>query len=177
MTNDKTWGIMTKLIQISEKLKQLKQFGDSSLTKFFKKRWKKCLTLRKSCDNIKKSLRENSKKRQNRTLIIKQWNNPENSMNFHSKNWQRCQALENSKNSIGSWNPQRKIQRNEPLLFRNKNARESSDKEKAWEIKLQTNILTWEFDPGSGWTLAACLTHASRTKHLGTNLRKSEEMT
>ena len=24
-------------------------------------------------------------------------------------------------------------------------------------------ILTWEFDPGSGWTLAACLTHASRT--------------
>ena len=27
-------------------------------------------------------------------------------------------------------------------------------------------IITWEFDPGSGWTLAACLTHASRTKHL-----------
>ena len=25
---------------------------------------------------------------------------------------------------------------------------------------------TWEFDPGSGWTLAACLTHASRTKLL-----------
>ena len=24
-------------------------------------------------------------------------------------------------------------------------------------------LLTWEFDPGSGWTLAACLTHASRT--------------
>ena len=23
---------------------------------------------------------------------------------------------------------------------------------------------TWEFDPGSGWTLAACLTHASRTE-------------
>ena len=28
------------------------------------------------------------------------------------------------------------------------------------------NIFLWEFDPGSGWTLAACLTHASRTKHL-----------
>ena len=25
-------------------------------------------------------------------------------------------------------------------------------------------ILTWEFDPGSGWTLAACLIHASRTE-------------
>ena len=24
-------------------------------------------------------------------------------------------------------------------------------------------LSTWEFDPGSGWTLAACLTHASRT--------------
>ena len=29
----------------------------------------------------------------------------------------------------------------------------------------EINFLTWEFDPGSGWTLAACLTHASRTKH------------
>ena len=29
----------------------------------------------------------------------------------------------------------------------------------------QLNILRREFDPGSGWTLAACLTHASRTKH------------
>ena len=24
------------------------------------------------------------------------------------------------------------------------------------------NIMIWEFEPGSGWTLAACLTHASR---------------
>ena len=29
------------------------------------------------------------------------------------------------------------------------------------------NTIYWEFDPGSGWTLAACLTHASRTKHFG----------
>jgi len=27
-----------------------------------------------------------------------------------------------------------------------------------------TSILFWEFDPGSGWTLAACLKHASRTE-------------
>ena len=38
---------------------------------------------------------------------------------------------------------------------------------KLYEIK---TILTWEFDPGSGWTLAACLTHASRTKQLGQKL-------
>ena len=37
LTNDKTCGIMTRLIQISEKLKQFKQFSDSSLTKFFEK--------------------------------------------------------------------------------------------------------------------------------------------
>ena len=29
------------------------------------------------------------------------------------------------------------------------------------------DTIYWEFDPGSGWTLAACLTHASRTKHSG----------
>ena len=28
-----------------------------------------------------------------------------------------------------------------------------------------------EFDPGSGWTLAACLTHSSRTKHCEWDLR------
>ena len=32
--------------------------------------------------------------------------------------------------------------------------------------KAKEKTLTWEFDPGSGWTLAACLTHASRTKML-----------
>ena len=46
MTNDKTCGIMTKLIQISEKLKQLKQFSDSGLTKFFEKN-KKVLDIKK----------------------------------------------------------------------------------------------------------------------------------
>ena len=29
---------------------------------------------------------------------------------------------------------------------------------------LRTKTFNWEFDPGSGWTLAACLTHASRTE-------------
>ena len=33
--------------------------------------------------------------------------------------------------------------------------------QKTNEIKI--NFL-WEFDPGSGWTLAACLRHASRTR-------------
>ena len=35
-------------------------------------------------------------------------------------------------------------------------------------------ILYWEFDPGSGWTLAACLTHASRTEFYGMRLRSNE---
>ena len=34
-----------------------------------------------------------------------------------------------------------------------------------------------EFDPGSGRTLAACLTHASRTKHLIGSLRSEALMT
>ena len=36
---------------------------------------------------------------------------------------------------------------------------------------LAGKTLTWEFDPGSGWTLAACLTHASRTKFWWKRLR------
>ena len=36
------------------------------------------------------------------------------------------------------------------------------------------NTIYWEFDPGSGRTLAACLTHASRTELFGSRLRPSE---
>ena len=36
-----------------------------------------------------------------------------------------------------------------------------------WEAE---HIL-WEFDPGSGWTLAACLTHASRTRYFDWSFR------
>ena len=34
-------------------------------------------------------------------------------------------------------------------------------------LALEKNFSKWEFDPGSGRTLAACLTHASRTRLLG----------
>ena len=45
-----------------------------------------------------------------------------------------------------------------------KNSRFGTNKSKS-QIYSGDQLLTWEFDPGSGWTLAACLTHASRTKH------------
>ena len=35
-------------------------------------------------------------------------------------------------------------------------------------------VLFGEFDPGSGRTLAACLTHASRTRICGSRIRPSE---
>ena len=72
------------------------------------------------------------------------------------------------------WND-RIVQRTKPLKRKNANRRFvhenlviSSKSEEMQRIsqfnwcKNQTT-LTWEFDPGSGWTLAACLTHASRT--------------
>ena len=37
LTKHKTYDIINELIQMSEKLKQFKQFSDSGLTKFFKK--------------------------------------------------------------------------------------------------------------------------------------------
>ena len=47
LTNLKTCDILTELIQMSEKLKQFKQFSDSGLTKFFEKKMKKVLDIRK----------------------------------------------------------------------------------------------------------------------------------
>ena len=46
-----------------------------------------------------------------------------------------------------------------------------SKKVKIWVLAIKLdlmiyfiNLFYWEFDPGSGWTLAACLRHASRTR-------------
>ena len=57
--------------------------------------------MKMSCVNINESL---AKAATNRTLIIKQWNNPENSMNFHSKTKSKwiSIALENSKCDLRS---------------------------------------------------------------------------
>ena len=96
--------------------------------------WKKCLTLNWEYVKLTKSLRERHSNPAKPiaakseislwTLIIKQWNNPENSMNFHSKNKANWNSLDlrNSKTS--------KDERNEPLLFRNKMPESSSEKGK-----------------------------------------------
>ena len=57
----------------------------------------------------------------------------------------------------------------------NRNEKVSVYKRFFWELESESirynhgkpclYTIYWEFDPGSGWTLAACLTHASRTKH------------
>ena len=94
LTNHKPCGNISKLFEMSKSLKQFK--------KLFQKLLKKCLTLKMSCVRITKSLakaatsgtevpRQSGKADCGNlwlsgTLIIKQWNNPENSMNFHSKN-------------------------------------------------------------------------------------------
>ena len=73
--------------------------------------WKKCLTKNWECVKLIKSLREQHISNQTKsvavksqissgTLIIKQWNNPENSMNFHSKNLAEMLNLRNSKKAI-----------------------------------------------------------------------------
>ena len=48
-----------------------------------------------------------------------------------------------------------------------------NNKDKRQEYFWQEKLLIWEFDPGSGWTLAACLTHASRTKFFESLLLKN----
>ena len=110
---------------MSKTFKQLKQLKNNS-----KNFLKKCLTLKKSCDKINESLAKAAQQQPDFTrlqrnlrfrlwtLIIKQWNNPENSMNFHSKRTKRIKirlTLETVKTS--------KDVRNEPLLFRKQKAR------------------------------------------------------
>ena len=107
------------------------------------------LTRAKTCDKIKKSLNKSDKQR---TLITEQWNNLErfieNSevirIEMSSREQSRDESQSNLKNS--------KTFRIDEWL-----------KLASWSWNGK-NFL-WEFDPGSGWTLAACLTHASRTKH------------
>ena len=58
---------------------------------------------------------------------------------------------------------QRTCERSHTLKTVRKNKCDSKTKSQC--LSGQTNLI-WEFDPGSGWTLAACLTHASRTEFI-----------
>ena len=91
-------------------LTQFEQFKNNS--KNFLKKTKKVLDIENElCYSNEVACESNT----NRTLIIKQWNNPENSMNFHSNGWEARESdhLRNSKKTS-------KDERNKPLLFRNK---------------------------------------------------------
>ena len=105
---------------------------------FFWKSWKKYLTNAKRCDILIKLLPETERRRAPCKL------NNEASQNSIAKEfWKKVSTL--SKNSTGI--QETRIREN--LLS-----------------KLRKNKLKYifrEFDPGSGRTLAACLTHASRT--------------
>ena len=48
--------------------------------------------------------------------------------------------------------------------FQEKRNRKEFEQERQDKIEPKQTIYHGEFDPGSGRTLAACLTHASRTK-------------
>ena len=84
-----------------------------------------------------------------RTLTNKQQCNPENSL------W--------VKHIRRMWNL-KKIQKS----FLNETNQTNSITVKLARVNLNLEQTTfiWEFDPGSVWTLAACLTHASRTEML-----------
>ena len=55
MTICQYYGKITKLSQMSETFKQLEQFGNNSKN-FLKKTLEKCLTLKKTCAKLMKSL-------------------------------------------------------------------------------------------------------------------------
>ena len=93
------------------------------------------------------------------TLITEQWINLERfNENYSATTKCRCELLWNFK---------------EPLKTVNSDFRNEQQARYSGKIKL----LTWEFDPGSGWTLAACLTHASRTKQFNGSFRMEVKLT
>ena len=55
------------------------------------------------------------------------------------------------------WNNSRQLFREQKPLISKLTGKDSQT------ILTRNQTFFWEFDPGSGWTLAACLTHASRT--------------
>ena len=75
------------------------------------------------------------------------------------KDWQEkeecCIIYERQKARTGLWKLNRKRQ------FQISEDISENKKKKRWSAWAKSN---GEFDPGSGWTLAACLIHASRTK-------------
>ena len=92
------------------------------------------------------------------TLKIKQWYNP---VNFNKRE-------ENSAQKRINW------KRNEPDKLRL-----VSKSLEVYDLSSESYITIFfrEFDPGSGWTLAACLTHASRTKMRVWSLRGDDAQT
>ena len=116
--------------------------------KCLKKNLKKCLTNKKRWDKIN----ELSERQTQQTLITKQWNT------YDSRKFLYI-YLKNGSGECESMN-----------LLRWAEASRSYDLFSSKTRDSQTVVLSKrfkhfirEFDPGSGWTLAACLTHASWT--------------
>ena len=93
-----------------------------------------------------------------RTLITEQWNNLENSWKsfiFKELTFKNSKKGMNSQVVILTWIKPRQMD-----IWLGERAKFICAS--AWNSQ-HTHFIR-EFDPGSGWTLAACLTHASRTR-------------
>ena len=123
----------------------------------FKKKWKKCLTNEKRCASINK-LRWAVKTTMKRSKT--RWKTPSAPCKLNNVNM--------NKKHLGQFLIKLFLSQTE--LFECENSQRIS-----WVIARSKylmndfksfgslNTIYWEFDPGSGRTLAACLTHASRT--------------
>ena len=131
------------------------------------KRSKKLLTKITSFDKINELPLKNNKKQQK---ISKKscWQRRQAVIEWTSCRWDDNKRTLTNKQYIPTLKilkkrrmlkPPKRFSENEQNLDIGKNGKARM------KILAGTNhILRWEFDPGSGWTLAACLTHASRTR-------------
>ena len=82
------------------------------------------------------------------------------------KNWSLKIEQQERSTKRKAWNGSRKILTDENTTQQKvKEAKSKTRKQKVRARPSGGDLIKWfrEFDPGSGWTLAACITHSSRT--------------
>ena len=160
LTNKNRYVIISKLSA------EMRKDVEKSIKKFFKKLSKKCWQKKKSVIYSLSCLREG--------IAIGPWK-----LNNEIRKGTRDSMVKEPSEEFLKSTFQTVIRKLKLAKYKNN---VSNDE---WANKALKMILTRkcyktifrEFDPGSGRTLAACLTHASRTKHLIGSLRSEALMT
>ena len=154
-------------------------WAESDLEKSFWKTFKNLLTNRWGSDIISRSSQESAAQADRMSQASKKvWKNFKKGVDKREAKWYNIQAVsEKSRTGKAPW----KLNNNDNCVSEKKHSKTPKNSfEFIWTLIISkepktalrdvirgnpVNIQFFrEFDPGSGWTLAACITHSSRTE-------------